>query len=502
MQNKKLLSLRNISKKFGGVQALSNINLDVDYGEVHAIVGENGAGKSTLMKIIAGALAPEPGGEIIFEGEKADLNKPKDASDLGITIVLQEPVFFGEQSVLENFYMGDEITSSFGILNWRKMSENSVKALQQMNLSPETISKSMNALSIGTQQLVLIARGIHKNAKLLILDEPTSILSYSETNTMFEKIRKFKKMGISVLYISHRISEIFKIADRITVLRDGEKVAEFEIDQADESRLISTMTGRKIDFDVFEDHYIDNEKSIIEVKNISKAGYYQNLSFKIHSGQILCVYGLVGAGRSEMARSIFGELIQDSGEVLLNNEVFNPKHPFDAIKNGIVYVPEDRRLQGLFPTHSIRNNLSAGLLKNFKTRIGIIDNKAESKFVKDAVEDLEIKASSGIMDSVLSLSGGNQQKVIFGRGLLNYPKLLILDEPTRGIDVGTKQLIHKKIIELSKTGMPILLISSDLPEVLSLADSILVMHEGKNCGIVKREDATEEKILSMAIGYV
>lgn len=501
MKNGNLLSLINISKRFGGVQALSNINLSVGYGEVHAVVGENGAGKSTLMKIIAGALDPEAGGEIYFEEEPVIFSKPKDSTDLGIAIVLQEPVFFGEQSVLENFYIGGELTNKVGMLDWEKMSIEGTKALTEMNLPPEIIGKPMNSLSIGTQQLVMIARGIHKNAKLLILDEPTSILSSSETNILFEKIFELKKRGVSILYISHRIPEIFKIADKISVLRDGEKVGEFDIGNVNESNLISKMTGREINLDVYNGHRIDYNNPIIEVKNISKAGYYQNISFEIHRGEILCVYGLVGAGRSEVARAIFGELKQDDGAILFNNEVLDFSHPLDAYKVGIVYVPEDRRAQGLFPSHSIRNNLSAGQLKKLTKYLGIIDDKKESNFVKDAIIDLEIKASGSILDPVLSLSGGNQQKVIFGRGLLNNPKLLILDEPTRGIDVGTKALIHNKIMVLAESGMPLLVISSDLPEVLSLADNILVMHEGQICGIVPRSEATEEKILSLALAF-
>ena len=498
MEKSALLVLSNISKSFGGVQALEDVSIQVDKGQVHAIVGENGAGKSTLMKIISGALLPDTG-TIKFESRKVRFNGPRDAASLGIAMVYQEPIFFRALSVVENIYLGDEIKNKRGVLDWNAMTKGAAKAVRKMGLPVNIIYKSMADLMLGSQQLILIARSIHKNAKVIILDEPTAILSQAETELLFSTINDLKRQGVSVIYISHRLEEIFHIADKISVMRDGKKVAEYEIGEATEDKLVISMTGRKFSFDIKKKLNNRKKEPILKVENLSRAGFYQNISFEVSPGEILGLYGLVGAGRSEVVKAIFGEMLPDKGEIIFKGKRFSPKNSRNAIDERIIYVPEDRRRQGLFLIRAIMDNLTAGLLRSVSNRIGIINNRDERKLAQSQIDRFKIKASS-LFAHVSSLSGGNQQKVVLGRGLSHQPELLILDEPTHGIDVGTKSEIHKLIISLAENGIAIILISSELPEMLALADKILVMHEGNLMSYLGRSEATEELILRLALG--
>jgi len=493
-----ILNLKNISKSFGGVQALEDVSIQVGKGEVHAIVGENGAGKSTLMKIIAGVLHPDTG-TIDFESQQIHFDGPRDAANLGIAIVYQELIFFRELSVVENIYLGDEIKNKHGVLDWEAMTKGAAEAVQKMGLPVDIIYKTMSDLMLGSQQLILIARSIHKNAKVIILDEPTAILSQAETELLFNTIKDLKQQGVSIIYISHRLEEIFHIADKISVLRDGKKVAEYKIDEATEDKLVLSMTGRKFSFDIQKKPNNRRKDPVLKVKNLSRAGFYQNISFEVKPGEILGFYGLVGAGRSEVVKAIFGEMLPDDGEIIYKGKKFSPRNSRDAIDKKIIYVPEDRRHQGLFLIRAIQDNLTAGILRSVSSKIGIINNREEKKLAQSQLERLKIKASS-LSAHVSSLSGGNQQKVVLGRGLSHQPELLILDEPTHGIDVGTKSEIHKLVLSLAENGIAIILISSELPEVLALADKILVMHEGNLMGYLDRREATEELILRLALG--
>jgi ABC-type sugar transport system ATPase subunit len=498
MKTPALLKIDNISKSFGGVQALDSVSIDVAKGEVHAIVGENGAGKSTLMKIIAGALQPDSG-RLEFEGSEVSFEGPRDASQMGISIVYQEPIYFKELSVVENIYLGEEIKQKRGTLDWNAMTTGSAEAVETMGLPAEILHKSMSELTLGTQQLVLIARSIHKKAKILILDEPTAILSQAETDILFKTIRELKKQGVSILYISHRLEEIFQIADRISVLRDGKKVADYDIGEADENKLVLSMTGRSFSFDLKKEEKENQKTPLLEVQNLSRAGVYHDLSFEVKPGEILGLYGLVGAGRSESMQAIYGELPPDAGAIKYKGKEIRVHNSLEAINQGIVYVPEDRRHYGLFLIRAIHDNLSASVLRRISNKLGVIQKDQEMQQVDDQVNNLKIKAGS-IFHPVSSLSGGNQQKVVLGRGLSLNPELLILDEPTHGIDVGTKNEIHKLIIDLAKKDIAIILISSELPEVLALADNILVMHEGSKMGYLSRDEADEESILRLALG--
>jgi ABC-type sugar transport system ATPase subunit len=498
MEQTALLHLKNISKSFGGVQALDDVTVKVKKGEIHAIVGENGAGKSTLMKIISGALQPDIG-SIDFEGRQVQFENPRMAAEAGIAMVYQEPIFFKELSVVENIYLGDESTKRAGVLDWDVMTRGAAEAVNTMGLPSNIIYKTMSELMLGSQQLVLIARSIYKQAKILILDEPTAILSKSETDILFDTVRKLKSQGVSILYISHRIEEIFKIADKISVLRDGKKVSEYSIEEADEDKLVMSMTGKKISFAVEKLENRDQMAPILKVNHLSRAGYYDDISFEIRPGEILGFYGLVGAGRSEVAKAIYGEMLPDEGEIIFQGKRYEPTNSRHALDQGIVYVPEDRRHQGLFLIRAIRDNLSAGLLHKVSNQFGFINNKLEVGLAKKQADKFDIKASS-LFAPVMSLSGGNQQKVVLGRGLSHSPQLLILDEPTHGIDVGTKHEIHKLIIDLAGQNIAIILISSELPEVLALSDNIFVMHEGEKMGYIPHDEALEDRVLRLALG--
>ena len=492
-----ILRLTDVSKAFGGVQALKQVSLTANAGEIHAVIGENGAGKSTLMKIIAGALAPDSGA-MALSGAPVSLQGPKDAAERGIAIVYQEPTYFAELSVLENFYIGAELRNRYGILRWNAMAKEAARALEQMELPATLLTRRMSELSIGTQQLVLIAKGIHKQATLLILDEPTSILSRQETQTLFATLDHLRGRGVAVLYISHRIQELFDISDTITVLRDGADVARLKTIDATEEQLVRAMTGRVLDDATRRSRSFRSEQPMLRVDHLGTTGYFSNAGLELYQGQIMGVYGLVGSGRTEMATAIVGAMQRDSGAVYLDDKPFTPSGLRAAIDSGVVYLPEDRNTQGLFAIRSLRDNLTAGVLRTLSGTLGIIDRRKEAHAANREIATLQIKAHSPT-SRVSSLSGGNQQKVLLGRGLLQTPRVLILDEPTRGIDVGTKREIHRLIGELASNGLAILLISSDLIEVLAVADTILVMREGRIVGTFGRQEATEERVIKLAL---
>lgn len=498
MDETPLLTLAQISKSFGGVHALTDVSLQVRRGEVHAVVGENGAGKSTMMKIIAGAISPTSG-DLQFDGRPVVFHGPRAAAEAGIAIVYQEPAYFGELSVLENIYLGAELRTRLGAMDWGRMTSGAAEALQSIGLPASLLNKRMLELSIGTQQLVLIARSIHRKAKLLILDEPTAILSINETETLFRAIAELKAQGVSVLYISHRIVEIFQIADRISVLRDGRLVAAHEVGAVTADQLVAAMTGRPVSASVYRARSFAEQAPVLEVHRISRAGNYQDVSFDLRPGEVLGVYGLVGAGRSEMARAVFGELPLDQGEMRYRGVRYAPRTCQEAIERGILYVPEDRRHQGIFPIRSVSDNLTSGVLGRLSAALGWIQPRRERSLALELMHDLNVKASSPDAP-VSSLSGGNQQKVVLGRGLSHRPSILLLDEPTHGIDVGTKTEIHRLVMQLAEQGLALLLISSDLPEVLALADNVLVMHEGNVMDYMPRSEMSETRILRSALG--
>lgn len=491
-----ILKAEGVSKSFGGVKALQNVSFELKKGEVLSVIGENGAGKSTLMKIIAGALKNDRG-HIYFQGEKLSLNSPLDAVKKGISIVYQEPNIFADMSVLENIFMGNELVSKNKTIQWTEMYQEAKEALKMVGLAGEILHLTMSKLSIGNQQLVLIARGIYKKCKILILDEPTSILSHNESEKLFEIIADLKNRGVSIMYISHRIPEILRISDDIIVLRDGCLTGTLLPQEATEETIITAMSGRKINMSVYEERTW-GEKAILEVKNLSYKSAFQDISFEVKPGQILGMYGLVGAGRSEVARAIFGETSAERGQILFEGQDISRISINEAIEKRIFYVPEDRGAQGLFDIHPVRDNMSVSFLDSLSNKIGIINKKKEKQVVQDNIEKYSIK-TPGQSISVNSLSGGGQQKVLFCRWLLQEPKVLILDEPTRGIDVMTKTEIHKYVIELAKAGVAVIVISSDLPEVMELSDNIITLYKGKVTARFDRDTVTEEDVLKNAL---
>ena len=489
-----LLSLRRIRKTFPGVVALDGVDFDIRRGEVHAIVGENGAGKSTLIKIIAGAYQPDEG-EIIWEGNEVKLRTPNEALSLGIATIYQEPMLCPDLSVAENIFLS-MLSKSFRIISWREINRRVNSLLEQVGISLP-LNSPVSQLSQAQRQMVEIAKALLRDAKLLIMDEPTSSLSEAEIERLFDVVIKLKRRGVGIIYISHRIEEVFRLADRVTVLRDGKHVGTFDVRDVDEESLIQLMVGRPID-QYYWRAPAKHGEVLLQVTGLRMRNRFSDISFTVHSGEVVGIAGLVGSGRSSIAQAIFGILQPESGEVFFCGERVQIKSPADAIRLGIVYVPEDRLKQGIIGQMNVRENLTLAVLRQL-SKAYITSIRREEDASKAIVESLRIHPPD-LKRMVRFLSGGNQQKVVLGKWLLCRPKLLILDEPTRGIDVGAKAEVHRLIGELAKSGVGILLISSELPELLAMSDRVLIMRDGRIVGEMSRSEATQEKVISLAIG--
>lgn len=499
-QPQPLLTAEGLHKSFGATKALADVSLRLFPGERLAVVGENGAGKSTLMKILAGVYAPDEG-EMTFLGEPYQPQSPAQSLAAGVSIVYQEPTFFSQLSVVENIFVGREIRDRWGNLRWSAMQAEASTLFHRLELPEHLLAQPMDALSLGNQQLVLIARAIHQDARVLILDEPTSILTDSEANKLFGLVEEVVRSGGGVLYITHRFDEFERVADRLIVLKDGKLVGEMPVSEADEQRLIELMSGRMIEQAKQRSrNAVAGSVPLLEVRGLSKKDAYEDVSLDVFRGEIVGLYGLVGAGRTETALSVFGALKPDVGALKLEGQEFAPASPSEAIKAGVVYVPEDRKTQGIFPLMDVGSNLSAAALKDL-TRLSVINANREGSLVRRFFESLGIKARSPA-DSILGLSGGSQQKVILARWLATEPKLLVLDEPTRGIDVGTKAEIHRLIKGLADDGLGVMLISSELPELLALSDRVYVLHKGRVTAHFEGEEAREEDVLRATMGFV
>lgn len=500
-----ILEMNNITKEFSGVKALDNVCLKVEKGEIHALCGENGAGKSTLMKVLSGIYKTGThGGEIIYEGKKINLNGIKDSEDLGIVIIHQELALIKELSISENIFIGSEI-NNHGVINFNEMYNRTKKLLDEVKLdvNPATPIKE---LGIGQQQLVEIAKALSKNAKLLILDEPTASLTDSEVKVLMSIMNRLKTKGVTCIYISHKLNEVMALADSVTVLRDGKTIGTESIKNLNQEKIIKMMVGREMkDLYPKEKHEIGEE--FFEVKNFvaydsvnRKIKKVKDLSFKLKKGEILGIAGLIGSGRTELVSCIYGSYSgKYQGETYLEGKKINIKEPSDALKYGISMVPEDRKRHGIIGGMSVGNNISIANIIKYKGNFNCINKDEEMIDVKKYIEEIKIKASS-VDSKVASLSGGNQQKVVLAKNLLVEPKILILDEPTRGIDVGAKYEIYKLMFELVKKGISIIMVSSELPEVLGISDRVLVMHEGELKGDFVNKGLTQEKIMECAIG--
>ncbi|WP_019133150.1 sugar ABC transporter ATP-binding protein [Peptoniphilus obesi] len=484
-----VLKMQNISKSFPGVKALDDVHLNVYAGEVMALLGENGAGKSTLMKILSGVYKKDAG-SIIYKGQEIEVSSPAESTRMGIAIIHQELNLIDHMKVYENVYLGREITNSLGILNKSEMIKNTKRVLDKLNIDIDPNDK-VGSLSIAQQQMVEIAKALLVDANIIILDEPTDTLTDKEADILFSIVNELKEQKIGIVFISHKLDEIFKICDRVTILRDGKFIDERLVSEIDEDLIIKMMVGRDL-----EEQYphVDVEgKEMLRLENL-KNKYIDDVSFTINSGEIVGISGLVGAGRTELAKTIYGAYKLDSGSIYLDGESLNIKSPKDALNKGIVYVSEDRKGESLIISMGVTENITLSALNKFIKKIAISNSK-EKKAAKDYVERIRIKTPN-LKQKVKNLSGGNQQKVAIAKSLLTEPKLLILDEPTRGIDVGARREIYEILNDIKKENKAIMIISSDMQEVLGVCDRIIVMNDGRKKAELTREEASQEKIMS------
>jgi rhamnose transport system ATP-binding protein len=492
-----LLRTENVSKSYDGVQALRDVNFELRAGEVHALVGENGAGKSTLIKIITGAVAADAG-EIEFDGKSIADNSPRQAKALGIEAIYQQPALFPELTVAENIALGFEEPSAWKRIDWKRRRRVAAELLQKIGARID-VDEEAGSLSMPEQQLIEIARALGANAPVLILDEPTASLSEDDTRSLFRVIRQLRDQGVGIIYISHRLEELTAIADRVTVLRDGAVVGSRQMFETDRQALIRMMVGRDLS-KVFPKKEIELGEVVLELRGVSsRANGLSNINLSVRAGEILGLAGLVGAGRTELARTLFGLNPADSGVIRRHGKTIRIHNPEEAIAHGIACVPEDRRRHGVILDMSIGANVTLASLKAL-ARFSGFDFESERALAADYVRRFAIKTPS-IFNSVSTLSGGNQQKVALSRWLATKPSILILDEPTQGIDVGAKGEIHALMSGLAAQGMAILMISSELPEILGMSDRIAVMRGGTVVGVLDRTEATQEKILALALGH-
>jgi len=488
------LAMRGIRKAFPGVVALDGVELVVEPGEVHVLLGENGAGKSTLMKVLSGSVRRDAG-EIAVFGRSVRLESPRAARDAGIAIIHQELALVPQLSAAENIFLG-RAPARLGVLDMARMVRESAALLTQLgaNIGPETLVVS---LSLAQQQLVEIARALSLQARILIMDEPTSALTERETARLFDTIRGLTARGTAVIYISHRLDEIFAIGDRITVLCDGRNVATQVVQAADRRELVRLMANR--DVEAFLPSSLRTRgKVLLRVEGLSHGSTLHDVSFSARAGEIVGFAGLLGAGRTEIARAVFGLEPFDRGTIFVREQPCQIRSPRDAIAAGIGFVTEDRKREGLVLMRSVRDNVALPILRRLST-LGVVQHRTENTVAEDAVRDLRIRTPA-VTQLTRNLSGGNQQKVVLARWLATGARILFLDEPTRGVDVGAKQEIYQLIHELASTGVAIILMSSDLPEVLGLSDRVLVMREGRIAGEFTRADANAERVMACAVG--
>ena len=499
-----IVEMRNINKSFPGVKALSNISFSVKPGEVHVLLGENGAGKSTLMKVLSGVYHPDSGSIVLNGVEHSKLN-PRLSREGGISIIYQELSVVNWLDIRENIFMGRMQSKKFGpvsTIDYTKLNQDTKKLLKQVNLDKYEPNKMASELSISEKQMLEIAKAISFDAKCIVMDEPTSSLTESEVKKLFEIIRYLKSKGIGIVFISHKLSEIKEIGDRISILKDGNYVGTWNVSDLSEEDMVRLMVGRELEKSYQEGHGAFGEV-VFEVKNLSrKDGKVQDFHMQVRKGEIVGLSGLVGAGRSEAMEAIFGAVPKTSGEILLEGKRLAIHTPYDALKNGIGLVTENRRETGFFQNFSNKRNISiASLLKKSKLGgvCGLIQEKSEKQMAEKAKLDLQIKWAS---DAQLTknLSGGNQQKVILGKWISAGVKVLIFDEPTKGIDVGTKSEIYKMMRRLAENGIIVIVVSSEMPELLAVCDRIMVMAEGKVRGEFDIAEATEEKLAMLATG--
>lgn len=489
------IEMKGVTKSFGSNYVLRGVDFDLKAGEVHALMGENGAGKSTLMNIMTG-LHKKDEGQIFIDGKELLFDSPKAAENYGISFIHQEMITWPEMTVLENLFMGKEMKTSFGWIKTKEMQNKADNIFRELGIQID-FDKQMKTLSVGQQQLVEIAKTLMNDTEVIIMDEPTAALTDREIELLFKIMNQLKERNVAIVYISHRMEEIFKISDRVTVMRDGISISTKPTKETNYDEIVRQMVGRDL-----EDYYptIESEKGevILEVKGLSRSNLFNEISFKLHSGEILGFSGLMGSGRTEIMRGIFGIDRLEKGDIFLEGEKVEIKTPNDAISKGIGFLTENRKDEGLFLDFSIRDNISMTAFEEF-SKYGWINRKEETDFVDLLIKRLTVKTTDMELPAS-ALSGGNQQKVVLAKWIGAGSKVLILDEPTRGVDVGAKKEIYSLMKELTERGVGIIMVSSDLPEVIGVSDRVIVVHEGKIAGELSKESLSEEKIMTLATG--
>ena len=492
-----ILEVENVSKSFPGVKALDSVSFDLRRGEVHALVGENGAGKSTLMKILSGVYQPDEG-VIRYKGKQVSFNNVTQAREAGIAIIYQELNLIPHLSVAANIFIGREPLTRFGTLDEKKMNADAVATLARLNVSLDPTIK-LNQLPVSKQQMVEIAKAISFDSEVLIMDEPTSALTESEINELFRIIHTLRDNGVAIIYISHRLDELRHIVDRISILRDGRSVSTDDYAAIGMGEIVNRMVGRKLENKFPPKQNVPTTDKILEVRHIVRAGILRDISFDLYRGEILGIAGLMGAGRSELGRAIFGADPIESGDVLMNARKLALRSPSDAIEAGIAYLSENRKEEGLAVQMTLAENVTMANVLEICRRFGVLSRSQEMAVTQRYVKDLTIRTPN-LSQIVNNLSGGNQQKVVVAKWLFCDSKILIFDEPTRGIDVGTKYAIYELIGVLAREGRGVIMISSDLPEILGLTDRVLVLHEGRLAATLTTAQTTQEEILNYAAG--
>lgn len=489
------IEMRGIDKLFGSNQVLKQAGFTLESGEVHALMGENGAGKSTLMKILTGVYTKDAG-TVLVDGKEVNYKNPQEAEKAGIVFIYQELNVMFDLTVEENLFMGKEIHGKFGICDKKAMQKKAQEALNILgvNISPKTV---MAELSVGQQQMVEICKALMADAKVIIMDEPTAALTQSETVALFKVIESLRKKGVSMVYISHRMEEIFELCDRITVLRDGSYIGVKNIQETNMNEIVKMMIGREIG-ERYPSRNVKIGKEVLKVKELTRKGTFHDVNFSVRAGEVLGVSGLMGAGRTEIMQAIFGNLSYESGTIEIDGKEVKISNPRQAMEHGIGFITEDRKTEGLMLDKSIRENISLCNLRRI-SKSSVISREAEKNMVAEAIKDLHIKCF-GSYHECNNLSGGNQQKVVLAKWILTNPKILILDEPTRGVDIGAKKEIYSIINKLAAQGVAIIMVSSELPEVLGMSDNIMVVREGEVRGIISYEEANQERVMTLATG--
>nr|WP_091233516.1 sugar ABC transporter ATP-binding protein [Anaerobium acetethylicum] len=491
-----LLEMKNIEKSFNTVKVLNGIQFSLKHGTVHALMGENGAGKSTMMKILAGIYKSD-GGEIFIDGEKVSIESPTDSQNLGVAMIHQELSAIPQMTVAENIFLGREPGSRF-FMDYSEMYDRTEELLKSLHVNIDPRAK-VGTLKVADQQLIEIAKAISFNAKIIIMDEPTSAIADKEVDNLFKIIENLKKQGKGIIYISHKMDEIFRIADEITVLRDGTYINSWQAKDINNDILIKNMVGRELK-DVFPKVKVPIGEVLLEVKNFSLKNKFKDINFEVRKGEIVGFAGLVGAGRTEVMNSIFGLVPPDTGEIYMEGRHIEIHTPQDAIDNGIAYVTEDRKNEGLFLQMGVGQNITLASMKTLSKGLGILLQE-EKRIIEEQIKALRIKVHSP-RQLVGSLSGGNQQKVVLAKWMMKNPKLMILDEPTRGIDVGAKSEIYRLMCEYVAKGNSIIMISSEMPEVMGMSDRIIVLSNGLHGGELGREEFEQERIMSYAVSNI